>query len=635
MNHSKKIGVLLTLLSMYIPSQFAASCTTAPNFIPRSQGRDKTRQLIGTVGHTHLYGQDSYYGMFATNLEYNHSFRPNQIAQMLFGNDLTGCDCNSILIQGSQVTDRDPKAWLADNFYLDPKFSSALTFKPNIQNYLLDFDLYLGLDELVSGMYVRFYGPLAHTRWNLNFCESTVTTSLVGYPEGYFTVNELPSSDLLTNFTSYAAGNAPGNGSITQMAMKAGEEQSFVTTFDKLQFSKITNCVRTRTGFADLRFELGWDFWNTECYHVGANVQGAIPTGNYYEPEFFFDPMIGNGHHWELGAGLTAHYMLMDNETDQLGVYLDANVTHLFTTKQLRTFDLCGKPNSRYMLALKQGTPVQDGLEGNLNTVITPAVAQFQSQFTPVANLTTLNVNVSVNIQADVVAMVNYSHCNWSVDLGYNFWYLGCETINTIPFCQQACNKTDSSLCSPDQLRSWALKGDARVYGFDSPSASIPIRGGSLEQGDPVALSVSEQSADIHSGTNILTTNVAFIGDFPYNNNQGIDNAQAAEDSNGPLTISRAISSHQIFTSIQPNFLSCDDINIEQANRGISHKLFTHVNYTWDRECLRPFFGLGAFVEFGRKQSCDSGDCARSCSDCVDVAVSQWGIWIRGGLSFN
>ena len=420
------------------------------------------------------------------------------------------------------------------------------------------------------------------------------------------------------------------------MAMKNGTEQTFTTLFDKLQASKITNCVRTRTGFADLRLELGWDFWNTECYHVGGNLQGAIPTGNYYCPEYFFDPIIGNGHYWELGVGLTAHYTFLNTEVDSFGVYLDANVTHLFTNKQCRTFDLCGKPNSRYMLALKMGTPVTDN-------IIPLPVAQFQAEYTPVANLTTLPVNVSIGIQADMVAMVNYSHCNWSVDLGYNFWYLSCENINPISFCQQPCNNVDNSLCNPSQLRTWALKGDARVYGFicnsSDPECSAPVA--PAAPNDPVALSPSEQNATIQSGTNVLATNVATVGDFPYNNNQGIDNAQPAHvlcnacpSGVTQLTISRT-SSNIIYTSIQPNFLSCDDINLEQANRGISHKLFTHVNYTWDRDCLQPFFGLGAFVEFGRKQNCDAADCARSCTDCVDVAVSQWGVWVRGGISFN
>lgn len=623
MKQIKKIGLLLLLMSTITSELFCDCNATAVTLIPRSQGRDKTRQLIGTVGHTHLYDQESYYGMFAANFEYSHTFRPGQITQMLFGNDLTGCDCNNILIQGSQIINRDPKAWLADYFYLSPNFTSALSFTPNIQNYLLDLDLYIGLDPVLCGMYFRIYGPIAHTRWNLNFCERLTGTDGGSYPEGYFTVNELPSSQLLTNFTSYASGNAPGNGSITQQATRNESLQDFVTTFNKLQFSKITNCVRTRTGFADLRLELGWDFWNTECYHVGANIQGAIPTGNQPQPEFFFDPIIGNGHHWELGLGLTAHYMLFDTEVNQLGVYLDANVTHLFTDKQCRTFDLCNKPNSRYMLATRLGTPI-DNLGGLVNSSPTPAIAQFKQEFTPIANLTTLPVNVSVNIQTDIVAMINYSRCNWSFDLGYNFWYLGCENIEPIPFCQKQCNEVDFSLCNPDEIRTWALKGDARVYGF-------------LGTGDPIALSASEQFADIHNGTNVLVTNNAAtqFGDFPYNNNQGVDNAAQAVILSGPALFISRNTSNLIYTSIQPNFLSCDDINFEQANRGISHKLFTHVNYTWDRDCLQPFFGIGAFVEFGRKKSCGIDDCARRCSDCVDTALSQWGVWIRGGLSFN
>ena len=55
------------------------------------------------------------------------------------------------------------------------------------------------------------------------------------------------------------------------------------------------------------------------------------------------------------------HYTVLakvEDEESSFGFYSDGNFTHLCRTTQTRTFDLVGKPNSRYMLAEQLGTPV-------------------------------------------------------------------------------------------------------------------------------------------------------------------------------------------------------------------------------------------------------------------------------------
>ena len=109
------------------------------------------------------------------------------------------------------------------------------------------------------------------------------------------------------------------------------------------------------------------------------------------------------------------------------------------------------------MLAEKLGTPVQYNL---LAGDVTPS-AQFQSAFTTVANLTTFNVNVKIAAQADLVAMFNYSRGAHSLDVGYNFWGRSCEKI-----CKRCASPLDSG-------NTWALKGDAFVYGYASVADAV------------------------------------------------------------------------------------------------------------------------------------------------------------------
>ena len=82
--------------------------------------------------------------------------------------------------------------------------------------------------------------------------------------------------------------------------------------------------------------------------------------------------------------------------------------------------------------------------------------AQFQNLYTPLANISTLEVNVRIAAQIDATAMIDIDWGNWNFDFGYNFWARTCEKIK--PACQ----------CSIpfDGNVNFALKGDAHTYGF-------------------------------------------------------------------------------------------------------------------------------------------------------------------------
>lgn len=614
---------LLITLSLHSAS------IVSPTFVPRSQGRDKTRQVVGVTQFTHQYNMccdstnDSenrpYYGLFSITPEWNQSFNPKHIAHVLFGDDLQGPCNDTIVIQGSNFvgTNRNPKAWLADYFYLPPDFDGSFTIKPTIKNFLIDFDCYIGLDSWVCGMYFRFYGPFNHTRWDLHYCENSVTGT-ASYPIGYFGSTEIRSENLLKTFSDYAVGNIPSVEGIQ---------------FDPLEFSGLFPCIRTDNGFSDLRFELGWDFWQCEYAHLGINFQGCIPTGGKTKPDFLFDTRFGNGGHWELGGGVTAHYQWFygDSQKHTFGFYLDANITHMFTNVQERTFDLKNKPNSRYMLALRSSSLLHGGLAGTgfendqmeLDVVAQAIVANSKgmlvTEYSPVANLTTLDVKVTVGVQADIVALFNYSYCNWSFDIGYNFWARSCEKFT----CPNGCHNA-FSICNTAQENSWTLKGDARVFGFIGTSTTV-------------ALSPSETKADIHQGTNVVANQCVPGSTDLYRNNCGVDNAQFAVSNGSQLFINQIpIASNRVLTSVQPIFINCNDINFV-GTKGLTNKIFAHISYSWQTSCWEPFVGVGGFAEFSRNNSC-SNNCAnndaQSCP-CIDSSLSLWGVWLKTGITFN
>lgn len=264
---------------------------------------------------------------------------------------------------------------------------------------------------------------------------------------------------------------------------------------------------------------------------------------------------------------------------------------------------------SRYMLAQKMGTPIIDNLVGGTPHV-TP-IAQFQNEFAPIANISTQDVMVHVAVQVDLAAQLTYSHNGITWDLGYNFWMRSCEQVRSL--CTSAgCNFVEFE-------ESWAIKGDADVFGFASNQA--------------VGLSATQSEATINTGKN-----------YPATNNTGIDSPQPAfaGDPAVPLHISPSVGT-QTNTSIQPIMITANDLDIV-GTRGNSNKAYTHLSYSWlENENLIPYLGIGMFAEFGNNHlKCNTSkictkiaSCLNECqTNCGTCSLSQWGVWAKGGFSF-
>ena len=122
--------------------------------------------------------------------------------------------------------------------------------------------------------------------------------------------------------------------------------------------------------------------------------------------------------------------------------------------------------------------------------------------------------------------------------------------------------------------------------------------------------------------------------------NPSVDNAANATGdassggtANQPLSAEPDAASITIQTSLNPVFLSSTAVDVcERTTRGMSSKLFTHFSYTWkDREGWIPYLGIGGEAEFGHN-NCNT--CETDCDQCISCALSQWGIWLKGGMSF-
>jgi len=607
---------------------FNNSFALVPFYSIRSQGVDAARELAGWTQHVNLADKDEIYGSFSATPEYTKSFNSNQIAHSLLGTSTNNnsCSTTTINISGSAVANRGVNDWLADYFYLPPDFQSTIHFKPTIKNALVDLNAYIGFDRWVHGLFFRIHSPLTWSRWDLNFCETNIIAGTANYDEGYFAPKTVYRDALLPNFTAFAQGIA-----VTDLQ----STDSTIPTFNGLHFAQITPCPQSLIRLADIQMVFGWNFLLCDDYHLGAGLRVVAPTGSRVQGVYLFEPVVGNGKHWEVGTQITGHVSLWENEEEDqaFGLYVDTNITHLFRTRQTRTFDLKNKPFSRYMLAESLGSPITNGLVGGTPPVIPnyQFLTTFKNStgfpingFTPVANITTQDVLVSAAVQVDLAAQLTYTNNGFAFDLGYNLWARSCEKIKSI---------WPTAGCQFVELQTnWAIKGDAHVYGFASAADAVSP---TLTLLQPVALSATNSSATINAGTNA-----------PATNNPNIDGAQLAFAGGTPTALQTSTTNTtQINTSIQPIFITGNDLDII-SSRGLSNKIYSHFSYSWfDNPHLVPYLGVGLFAEWGQNgndnSSCSnvcstsSGICDNNCiTSCNTATLSQWGVWMKGGLSF-
>ncbi|MGB8367322.1 MAG: hypothetical protein WCD44_03095 [Candidatus Babeliales bacterium] len=355
-------------------------------FSQRSQSTDAAREIVGWHPFINKYGATQNYVTTAVTPVFNQSVRPLRMAQALFGT-------NILTISGSLVEARGEDDMLADYFGLSQEFQSTVELNPLVRNALVDLQLYIGFDSWVSGLFFYAHMPAGWTQWNLNLKEKVFNRgNNTPFPAGY-----MAPEQLISPFNSF---------------IDAIKGETDFGSIQGLSAGKI-NGPQAKSGVSDIQLSLGWNFILTDTSHAGLSIRTAIPTGSRPTSEFLFEPILGNGKHWELGIGFTGHVLIWEKDADQeLSFFCNIHLMHLFKARQRRSFDLCRNGfGSRYILTK---------LFNN---------AESTNMGAPLINYTTLSCDVSVDIQADGVLMFGYTYRNVLFDIGYNGWIRSKEKI--------------------------------------------------------------------------------------------------------------------------------------------------------------------------------------------------------------
>ncbi len=559
-------------------------------FIPRSQGANTARELVGWQRDLFRCYTENYAAIAGT-IEYTRSFELCDLARKLFSTP-------ALTFAGSQNIDRvNGVDIVADYFGLPTNFHGTLIIKPRIENVIIDLNFYFGLDDICDGLFLRVHAPITHTKWSLGLdsclaCGDKFRGSST-FPLCYMGPNTPTAGQCPINATLNPIYLAPQdeNANCTTHSLREALSGNF-TFGDMLEpwrYGRFDFCPRSRTGLADIDVILGFDLLHNDYGHFAFFALTVVPTGNRPKAKFIFEPLVGNGKHWQLGGGFSGHFSFFgptNADTCNLALYVEGNVTHVFSTDQKRSFDFLptspivkdclpvpsnDKLLSRYIL-LKE-FDINDNYSGHLINAI---------------NFATRNCEVSIGIQSDVSAKLCFLNRGWAFDLGYNFYFQEKEKV---------CIKTECP-CAIDQRR-FGIKGLEGVccVSYDCTGAIATETVLNTTQNDATMF-----TAELPTSAP-LPTSPPFCLSWNTNPN--------------PTSTSDLI---QANLNAEPYIISCRDLNPASAAQGrmMTHKVFGHVSYTFN-SCYEPHIGIGAEAEF-------DGHC--------DNALEQWGVWMKGGFVF-
>jgi hypothetical protein len=526
------------------------------------------------------------------------SFRPERLAQCLFGETILDCS-QALRISGSQ-TERAPHDWLADYFGLPTDYESTVHLNPHMHSALIDLNGYYNLSRLYPHLFAMIRIPIEYTWWSLRAHEKIETHGSLAATAGYYSDTSIARQQLSSTFSHYM------NGTTTVTA--AG------LTYEPLRAAKIACHTQHQCAVPEVRLYVGYRFLECPMYHGDIALLGVLGTGTRPQGNYLFEPLVGNGHHNELGIQATGHYTFFGNQdsAQELSVHAGFWVTHLFATDQCRFFDLNCKQLSRYQLAARYTTDITNNLNAQVAGGSIPPHAQYAYHLAPVANLTQGTVTVSYTAACNVTAFLSYRHnCNEYI-MGYQFWGRTQDQLRNV---RNTRLQTTSG---------WALKGDAYVVGFAQNAENTPI-----------ALSATQSYALLTRGNNTgngVTTPTTVAASMT---NPHIDNPYPAAGDTPLVPLATTPGgTTAINTSLQPILLTPADIDIDSSvSFAASHAFYMHLNHTWHRpNGPVPSIGIGAQIELG-------GSAARSepCTNrpVINTALSQWILWIKGGIDFD
>lgn len=290
-------------------------------------------------------------------------------------------DKNELLVAGDDTPDRLKRDIRAEWIGLPKDFSGVLSLNPKQQQKgcLLEYhqDLKQWVDIMVlREMYITIQMPISETHNSINLTQTNVTNPGTTFPENIIQAFDQPS----------------------------------------WCFSRITN-RKKHVGVAEIRLKIGTSYISEDYFQLNYYTAMALPTGNKQDAKTMFQPVNGNNHHFGIGAGLNMQAPLNRDTTNYaICAFVDLESVILIRNKQFRTYDVFGKPWSRFLMVNKP----------NLD----PAVDILTTTDLPGVNFLTQRITSKPFNVVDFALGWRVKSTSAEFELGYGIWGHGNERTN-------------------------------------------------------------------------------------------------------------------------------------------------------------------------------------------------------------
>ncbi len=187
-------------------------------------------------------------------------------------------------------------------------------------------------------------------------------------------------------------------------------------------FGRITDRCHRKTGIADVELKVGYNSLACEPCTIHTYIGLIIPTGTKVTSKEVWQPIVGNNHHYGVQLGSSFLFDVFRRGCYSITMYLNNDTRYLFANNQIRSFDLIGKPWSRYMETYSSS-----------EQAAAAATSMDQNSGTSGINLFTRCVRVSPHISANfntAFTLAKHNDCStWLLEGGYNLWARQAESL--------------------------------------------------------------------------------------------------------------------------------------------------------------------------------------------------------------
>lgn len=337
----------------------------------------------GNLEITGFYGRSANGEHVARNF-YPHCQEKINVKAALTSNDIS---LGNILTNSPSVHNH----WLLHDLTAN-NLSGDIRFDPKQTVYGARLDYFQRFDKWLEGLFVHVVIPFVHVDNDINMQVSNAKQHIETPADS----NSVSLGDLFT-----------------------GKDISRTVAGDKhapLKYAKL--CNNSKTGFGDVVAKVGWRFLEDErdMYHAAIFAGVVFPTGSKPNAEYLWGARTGQSK-WGLLVGVDGSAALWEEGDQNLKIVASAEYRYLFCDHERRT------------LGLKE-LRFYDDVANIPETLIDPTFSQYYlvgkkgvAGLEPLANVSTLCVDVEPGSQFDGTLAFAYNNDNFVLDIGYNvFW---------------------------------------------------------------------------------------------------------------------------------------------------------------------------------------------------------------------